>query len=157
MSSFTGFSDDIDATTVVKNASFWPEINLAAFQEGYRLPAEFREKMLIDRIKLAIVWANGELAVWKAEKVAAGAATLEAVPVDDVPAEWGSPLVLLYTRAVSCHAKALLLGDYATMLRKSDAQSDALESEETAGRWYRLASDAVNEIQGKTRIHAELL
>jgi len=154
--SFTGFSDQIDAETTVKNASFWPAINLADFQEGYRLPAEFREKMLIDRIKLAMVWANGELADWKSAKTAAGAATLEAVPVEDAP-EWGSPLVLLYTRAVSCRAKALLLGDYATMLRKSDAQSDAMESDETAGRWYRLASDAVNEIQGKTSIHAEAL
>nr|WP_319491064.1 head completion/stabilization protein [uncultured Desulfobacter sp.] len=154
--SFTGFSDQIDSATVVGNTSFYPEINLSAFQASYRLPGEYREDMLIDRLKLAITWANRELADWQAATAAEGIMNIREIPQDDMPA-WGSPLVLLYIRAVSCKAKAFLLADYATMLRKSDAQSDAMEADETASRWHRMASDAINQIQGKTNIHAEAL
>lgn len=154
--SFTGFSDQIDSEAVVGNTSFYPGINLSLFQQTYRLPGEYREEMLIDRVKLAIVWANSELSDWKAAKVAEGVVNIGMLLPDDIPT-WGNPYVLLYTRAVSCKAKALLLADYATMLRKSDAQSDAMEADEIAGRWHRMASDAINQIQGKTNIHAEAL
>ena len=154
--SFTGFSDQIDSQTVVGNTSFYPEINLSAFQANYRLPGEYREDMLIDRLKLAITWANRELADWQTEKAAEGIVNIGEIQPDDMPA-WGNPLVLLYIRAVSCKAKAFLLADYATMLRKSDAQSDAMEADDNAGRWHRMASDAINQIQGKTNIHAEAL
>ncbi|MBU0969671.1 MAG: head completion/stabilization protein [Proteobacteria bacterium] len=156
--SFTGFSDDIDPAAKVENAPFWPDLILSQFQAVYRLPAEYRVELLEERLKIAMVWANRQLTGWRMEKELAGAATLEAVPVD--PNDMlgtDHPLVLLYTRAVSCHAKALLLPDYATMMRKSDAQSDAKESEDTADKWYQFAADALNDLQGKPKIHAELL
>jgi hypothetical protein len=66
-------------------------------------------------------------------------------------------LNILYVRAVSCHAKALLLSDYQTMMRKSDAQNDAKESEDTADKWHQMAISAINSIKGNLQIHAEAL
>jgi hypothetical protein len=156
--SFTGFSDQVDPAKTIENTPFWPDMNLAKFQGNYRLPAEYREEMLKDRLKLAMVWSNSQLDAWRIEQQAAGAPSLDLVPVDENH-RLGTdhPLVLLYTRAVSCHAKALLLADYATMMRKSDAVSDAKESEDIADQWHGFAADAINAIQGKTKIHAELL
>lgn len=154
--SFAGFSDQVDPDKTIKNMPFWPDLNLSKFQADYRLPAEYRASMLEDRLKLAMVWANGELAAWKTEQETAEAASLGEVPVQDAPA-WGSPLVLLYVRAVSCRAKALLLEDYATVMRKSDAVNDVKESEDTVEKWHRMAVDAINDLQGKPKIHAELL
>ncbi|WP_320040739.1 head completion/stabilization protein [uncultured Desulfobacter sp.] len=90
--SFTGFTDQIDSQTVVGNTSFYPEINLSAFQANYRLPGEYREDMLIDRLKLAITWANGELADWHTEKAAEGIVNIGEIQPDDLPA-WGNPLI----------------------------------------------------------------
>ena len=153
--SFTAFSDQVDPEKNIQNSPFWPDLNLSQFQANYRLPVEYRESMLEDRLKLAMVWANNQLFGWKAEQEAAGVASLGEKQVADAPV-WGSPLVLLYIRAVSCHAKALLLEDYATVMRKSDAVSDAKESEDTTDKWHRMAVDALNDLQSKPRIHAEL-
>ena len=155
---FTGFSDEIDEGTVVANAAFWPDINLAEFQEGYRLPGEYREAMLADRLRLGMLWANKELATFRGTQTAAGIATLAGVPVDDGEMLGAfHPMVLQYTRAVCCHAKALLLSDYATLLRKSDAQSDAKEAPETADRWHRAALEALAAVRGTMTISVEAL
>lgn len=156
--SFTGYSDQIDPDKTVENALFWPDLNLSQFQSIYRLPAEYREVLMEERVKLAMVWANKQLAAWRVEKETAGVFSLDEVIVDDNDFLGDDhPLELLYLRAVSCHAKAILLADYPTMMRKSDAQSDAKESEDTADQWHRMAMDALNDLQGKPKIHAELL
>jgi hypothetical protein len=160
--SFTGFSDQIDPERRIQNALFWPDLSPAEFCAGYRIPAEYRQEMVENRLSLAMVWVNGQLSAWRAAQQAAGFPMLEDVPVDDqdLPGD-GHPLLMWYVRAVSCKAKALLLADYATMMRKSDARADArnntVESEDTADLWHRFASDAINAIQGKLNIHAELL
>ncbi|MCP3941008.1 MAG: head completion/stabilization protein [Desulfobacteraceae bacterium] len=152
----TGYSDQIDPDKIIENVPFFPVFRLADFAAAYRIPAEYREKLLEERVKLAIVWANRQLTGFRLEKESLGISSLNDVPTDD---GFGSdhPSVLLYTRAVSCYAKALLVADYATMMRKSDAQSDANESEDTADRWHKFAQDALNDLQNKPKIHAELL
>jgi hypothetical protein len=156
--SFIGFADQIDNEKTVQNASFWPNLNLAEFQEAYRLPGEYREIMLADRLRLGMLWANKELAGFRMMQNTAGITTLAEVPVDDGEMLGDThPLVIQYTRAVSCHAKALLLTDYATMMRKSDAQSDAREAPETADRWYRAALDALAAVRGSMTIYVEAL
>ncbi|MGB3222534.1 MAG: head completion/stabilization protein [Desulforhopalus sp.] len=156
--SFTGFADDIAPATTVENAAFWPALDLAEFQSEYRLPGEYRQEMLENRLKLAMIWANSQLNDWKLAQVELGYADLDSVVGDD-SLNLGSEkyLTILYVRAVSCHAKALLLSDYKTMLRKSDAQNDAKESEDTADKWFQIATDAINDIRGNLKIHAEAL
>ncbi len=141
---------------MVQNAPFFPDLDLAIFQQNYRLPGEYREKMLSDRLQLAMLWADAELAEWKTSQEALGYESLATVPGGD-PIGGKPPLVLHYTRAVSCKAKAFLLNDYKTMLRKSDAQSDAKESDETEAKWHQYASEAINNLQGKLSILVEAL
>lgn len=156
--SFTGFSDEIEQAEEIENAPFWPNINLFDFQAVYRLPTEYRKGLLIERLKLAMVWANRQLSEWQSEQEALGVNLLDNVPVNENEILGSDhPLVLFYIRTVSCRAKAELLSDYATMLRKSDAQNDALESGDTADKWYQFANNALNDLMGKPKIHAELL
>ncbi|WP_300674101.1 head completion/stabilization protein [Desulfoluna sp.] len=156
--SFTAFADELPKGTMIQNAGFWPDIDLAAFQEAYRLPGEYREAMLADRLRLGMLWANGELADFRAAQATAGIERLAEVPVDDGEMLGDiHPKVLQYTRAVCCHAKALLLADYATMMRKSDAQSDAKEAPETADRWFRSALEALATVRGSMTIFVEAL
>ncbi|VVS91061.1 head completion/stabilization protein [Desulfoluna spongiiphila] len=156
--SFTAFADELPKGTMVENNAFWPDIDLAEFQEAYRLPGEYREALLADRLRLGMLWANKELAGFRARHVEAGRASLSEVPVDDGEMLGDlHPLVLQYVRAVCCHAKGLLLSDYATMLRKNDAQSDAKEAPETADRWFREALSALADMQGTMTIHVEAL
>jgi len=156
--SFTAFADELPKGTMIQNAVFWPDLDLAGFQEVYRLPGEYREALLADRLRLGMLWANKELAGFRAGHTEAGRASLSEVPVDDGEMLGDRhPLVLHYTRAVCCHAKALLLADYATMLRKGDAQSDAKEAPETADRWFRFALEALAAVRGTMTIFVESL
>jgi len=156
--SFTGFSDDLDPEIVVVNADFWPDMNLVQFQSGYRLPGEYRQEVLQTRLQLAMLWANGQLNNWMTEQQALGFTDLDSVTgYSSKNLGTENFLKILYVRAVSCHAKALLLADYQTMMRKSDAQNDAKESEDTADRWHAMATDAINSILGNLKIHAEAL
>lgn len=154
--SFTGYTDTVDPATIVKNVVFWPDLNLADFTEEYRLPAEYRESMIIDRLRLAMIWANRELVEWQTEKIEEGATALGDVDPGEMLGEI-NPLELLYRRAVCCRAKALLLSDYQTMMRKSDAQNDARESDEIADTWYSMANGAIADFLGKNRIRVSTL
>lgn len=156
MSGFTGFADSIPAGTTVANAEFFPDIDLAKFQQEYRLPGEYRQEMLTSRMQLAMLWANSELAEWAVSQQAAGHASLAAVPGGDAIGGV-SPLEIHYTRAVSCKAKAYLLQDYKTMMRKTDAASDAKEADDTEAKWHQFARNAINTMQGKMSTHAEAL
>ncbi len=156
--SFTGFSDDIDPATSVENADFWPDINLAAFQSEYRLPGEYRQEMLENRLRLAMIWANGQLHDWMLKQRALGSADLDSV-IDDSSLNLGSEknLTILYVRAVSCRAKAFLLADFQTMMRRTDTKKDVMESEDTSDKWFWMAANAINDIRGNLKIHAEAL
>ncbi len=108
--------------------------------------------MLENRLKLAMVWSNAYLDGWRIEQQAAGASALDQVPVDEnCRLGTDQPLALLYTRAVSCHANALLLADYVTMMRKFDAVNDAKESEDTADQWHGFAADRCADHETRTK------
>ncbi|SCY46076.1 head completion/stabilization protein [Desulfoluna spongiiphila] len=158
MPGFTGISNQIDPTAVVKNAPFWPDINLAEFQAAYRLPPDYSDGLLKDRLSLAMLWANGELKGFQHEQQQTGVQTLDEVPVDDGERLGGvHPKVMHYTRAVCCHAKALLLADYATLHRRNDAQADTMESPEAADRWRSESFAALSQIRESLSIMVEAL
>jgi hypothetical protein len=160
--SFTGFSDQIDPDIVITNAPFFPDLNLHEFAESYRIPAAYRETMVTDRLILSMAWANAALSYFRKTHVDAGTASLTDIVVD-ANEQIGDihPLEVLYKRAVFCRAKALLLADFATVMRKNDvstrSKGEVVESEETADRWYEFAADAIAALQGNLTIHAEAL
>ena len=152
--SFSGFTDNAVETTVV-NDGFWPDFTVGEFQTLYRIPAEYEAELVADHLRLAMAWANRQLAGWRTTREAEGMAKLSEVPGDTLGEE---PLYSLhYRRAVFCHAKGLLMPQFKTMARRADAKNDALESEETEEKFFQYAEQAVADFLGRGRINVELL
>lgn len=154
MTGFTGFADQIDDTTI-SAGSFFPAFNVGTFQKNYRLPASYPSSTIVEHVKLAIIWACSALAIYQQAQIANSIDKLSDVPALMIGDEHEKEL--LFVRAVSCHAKALLLANYQTMMRKSDAVNDAKEGEDTADVWQAYASKALASITGKTSIMVEAL
>lgn len=133
---------------VIEGDGWYPDLAVAEFQSLYRLPQEYAADLVADHLELAVVWAQRQLTEWRAECEAAGCADIHAA---------GRYLGILYRRAVFCHAKALLLGQFATVERREAAKNDAKEGEDTAGRFYAWAQNAVSDILNRPRVDVELL
>lgn len=145
----------IDADLVAKNASFWPDINVAEFQREYRIAGEYDAGILISRLQLGMLWANRQLARCQAEQTVATLADL----YPDTTHQVGglSPQMLHYRRAVCCYAKARLLQDYATPMRRKEAERPAMESEDTVDVWLANAQNAISDFLEKPRTRVELI
>jgi hypothetical protein len=66
-------------------------------------------------------------------------------------------MVLSYKRAVYCRAKAYLLGQFITVVRRDSAENLAKEAPDTASAFLAFSQQAVRLIQDRSRITAELL
>lgn len=133
---------------VVAGDGWWPDLPVADFQQTYRLPQEYADVLLQDHLELAAIWAQRQLEEWRTVREAEGCAALASVP---------RGALRLYRRAVFCHAKALLLAQFATVERREAAKNDAKESPETYRQFYAWAQDAVADILGRPRADIELL
>jgi hypothetical protein len=152
--SFSGFTDDAVATTV-QNDGWWPSVTVGEFQALYRIPSEYQTAMVVDALRLAMAWANRQLAEWRAARQAEGYAALDAVPGEELD---GTPvLVMYYRRALFCQAKGLLMPQFKTMLRRAEAKNEALESEETEDKFFQYAQQALADFLGRDRINVELI
>ena len=133
---------------VVAGDGWWPDLPVADFQQVYRLPQEYADMLLQNHLELAAIWAQRQLEDWRAGREAEGHADLTSVP---------KGALALYLRAVSCHAKALLLAQFATVERRESAKNDAKESPDLSRQFYAWAQDAIADILGRTRADIELL
>ncbi|KPG92925.1 head protein [Pseudomonas sp. RIT-PI-q] len=139
----------------VENDGFWPNLSLAEFQKGYRLPAEYLVDMLVTDLTTAMIDVNGDLAKRKAAWQNAGVTTVESA----------DPLVLpertfhaaTYKRAVYCRAKASLLTQFATVARRESAENTGKELPERGETFLEFSQQAVRSLQGRGRITAALL
>ncbi|HEX9701323.1 MAG TPA: head completion/stabilization protein [Rhodospirillales bacterium] len=152
--SFSGFTDDAVPATV-SNDGWWPDIAVSDFQSLYRIPAEYETEMVADALGQGMAWANRQLAEWRTEKETAGHAALIDVPGDQLGNE--TLFVRHYRRAVFCRAKALLMPQFKTMMRRTDARNEAVESEQTEDKFYEYAEQAVADFLGRGRVNVELL
>lgn len=142
-------------TLPIANDGFWPDLDVAEFQRTYRVPAEYLEELLVEGISLAMGEVNLDLAKRKA--------AWQAVGIDQV--EQADPMLLpersffasSYKRAVYCRAKAYLLPQFATIVRRDSAQNLAKESPDSVGQLLSFSQQAVRVIQGRSRITAECL
>jgi len=140
-------------TAVLAGDGWYPEIPVAEFVGNYRLPAEYSEGLVSDHLLLAVMWARKQLATWRAEQEAAGVAKLADVAFSGV--DGGAEL--LYKRAVYSHAKALLLGQFATVDRREAARNEAKEGPDTADNFFSWASYAINDLLGVSRADVALI
>lgn len=150
--SFNALTDQT-STVTLPGDGWYPDLSVGEFQRLYRLPAEYAEALVADHLALARLWVIRQLGDWRAAREQAGYSTLAAVPVAGLDGE----AERLWKRAVYCHAKALLLGQFLTVDRRPDARNSDKEEPETADRFYAWANDAVADILGRGRITVELL
>jgi hypothetical protein len=150
--SFSALTDQ-PSTVTLPGDGWYPDLSMGEFQRVYRLPAEYAEALVEDHLGLARLWAMRQLQGWRAAQEAAGFASLDAVPVFGMAGE----ATRLFKRAVFCHAKALLLGQFATVERREAAREDAKEGPDVADRFYAWAHDAIADLRGRGRIDADLV
>lgn len=139
----------------IANDGFWPDLDLAEFQKGYRLPAEYLVELLVDGIGFAMGEVNVDLALRKTQWQRAGIHNVAAA--DPMILKDRDFMALSYKRAVYCRAKAYLLGQFSTINRREAAQNQAKEAPDTAAAFLAFSQQAVRLIQGRSRITAELI
>ena len=145
--SFSAVSTGL-SSLVVAGDGWWPDLPVADFQQTYRLPQEYADVLLQDHLELAAIWAQRQLEEWRQQREPEGCTALASVP---------KGALRLYQRAVFCHAKALLLAQFATVERREAAKNDAKESPDIYRQFYAWAQDAIADILGRPRADIELL
>lgn len=150
--SFSALTENT-VTATVPGDGWYPDLPVAEFLRNYRLPAEYAEGLVADHLTLAVIWARKQLAAWRAEREAEGVARMEDLPFSGV----SGGAALLYKRAAYCHAKALLLGQFATIDRREAARNEAKEGAETADKFFAWAENAIADLLGQGRTDVALI
>jgi hypothetical protein len=139
----------------IESGAFWPAIDPVRLRASQRIDSSITTERLRAALIEAIASVNGELDAWRLAQVAAGHATLVAVPaeeIDDI-----SLLQHRYERAVGCIAKADVtehMRDFDTTNeghRQADALNPAVDDLRRDARW------AISAILGIPRSTVELI
>ncbi|MDD1138578.1 head completion/stabilization protein [Pseudomonas sp. TNT2022 ID233] len=139
----------------IENDGFWPDLSVAEFQKGYRLPAEYLVEMLAAELTTAMIEVNRDLAKRKSEWQNVGVTTVESADTTVLPERTFH--VATYKRAVYCRAKASLLTQFATVSRRESAENTGKELPERGETFLEFSQQAVRSLQGRGRITAALL
>lgn len=122
----------------IANDGFWPDLDVAEFQKGYRLPAEYLVELLVDGISFALGEINVDLARRKSQWQAAG--ITEVATADSTILPERTFMVASYKRAVYCRAKAYLLQQFATVNRRESAENLPRRRRKPTSSFCRSAS-----------------
>jgi hypothetical protein len=139
----------------IENDGFWPNLSLAEFQKGYRLPAEYLVDMLATDLTTAMIEVNTDLAKLKARWSAVGVSSVESADPMVLPERTFQAAT--YKRAVYTRAKASLLTQFATVTRRESAENTGKELPERSETFLAFSQAAVRSLQGRGRITAALL
>ncbi|VVO66357.1 hypothetical protein PS903_01045 [Pseudomonas fluorescens] len=140
---------------VIENDGFWPNLSLAEFQKGYRLPAEYLVDMLVTDLTTAMIEVNHDLAKRKSQWQGVGIASVESA--DPTVLQERTFHAATYKRAVYCRAKASLLPQFASVVRRESAENLGKEEPERKETFLEFSQQAVRSLQGRGRITAALL
>ncbi|HEY0626678.1 MAG TPA: head completion/stabilization protein [Allosphingosinicella sp.] len=143
-----------DATPIV-NDGWFPDVNPALLKQQARIHDSVTAPRLEEAVLAAIITVNNDLAAYKAEKQAAGHATLAAVPSLELNGE--SRLQILYRRAIASLVKAELIEKYRDFDQTGAGQRDTGELDQSIGALRRDATHAIRDILGRGRTTVELL
>lgn len=139
----------------IENDGFWPNLDVAEFQKGYRLPAEYLVELLTAELATAMTEVNSDLATYKARWQNQGVTRLESADPTVLPERTFQAAT--YKRAVYCRAKASLLPQFATVTRRENAENIGKEAPERVETFLAFSQQAVRALQGRGRITAALL
>lgn len=139
----------------IENDGFWPSLDVAEFQKGYRLPAEYLVELLTEELTTAMTEVNRDLATCKARWQNQGVTSLESADPMVLPERTFQTAT--YKRAVYCRAKASLLPQFVTIIRRDSAENLGKESPDRPETFLAFSQQAVRSLQGRGRITAALL
>lgn len=139
----------------IENDGFWPDLSVAEFQKGYRLPAEYLVDMLVTDLTTAMIEVNRDLAKRKGQWQNVGITSVESADPMVLPERTFHTAT--YKRAVYCRAKASLLTQFATVTRRDSAENTGKELPERGETFLEFSQQAVRSLQGRGRITAALL
>ena len=139
----------------IENDGFLPAIDPDDVRATMRVPDNFDPRRVRASCIGAMLRLAPDLAGWIAGKKAAGHATLAAVPAPQLDGK--STLVMLYERAVACHAKAELIERHRDVDQAGGAQRDAAAVAQTPGELRRDAHHALRQMLERTPTTVELI
>lgn len=139
----------------IENDGFWPDLSVAEFQKGYRLPAEYLVELLTAELTTAMTEVNRDLAKCKARWQNQGVTSLESADPMVLPERTFQAAT--YKRAVYCRAKASLLPQFATIIRRDSAENLGKELPDRPETFLAFSQQAVRSLQGRGRMTAALL
>ncbi|CAH0296729.1 hypothetical protein SRABI130_04537 [Pseudomonas sp. Bi130] len=139
----------------IENDGFWPDLDVAEFQKGYRLPAEYLVELLTAELTTAMTEVNSDLAKCKARWQNVGVTTLESADPMVLPERTFHAAT--YKRAVYCRAKASLLPQFVTIIRRDSAENLGKELPDRPETFLAFSQQAVRSLQGRGRVTAALL
>ncbi len=141
--------------TAVSAGEWYPDIAPADVRAAMRLG----DTVTADRLRAAIIAAiatvGRDLATWTALQAAAGHATLDDVPADQIDGK--SVLVLAWRRAVMSYAAADLLETHAEISATNDGLQRAADVGLPIDQHRRNALHAIRDILGKRRSKVALI
>ncbi|MBC3376692.1 head completion/stabilization protein [Pseudomonas sp. SWRI92] len=139
----------------IENDGFWPNLDVGEFQKGYRLPAEYLVELLTDELTTAMTEVNSDLAKLKARWQGLGVSSVESADTTVLPKRTFQAAT--YKRAVYCRAKASLLPQFVTIVRRESAENLGKELPDRPETFLAFSQQAVRSLQGRGRITAALL
>lgn len=137
------------------NDGFWPDIDPAEARARMRLDGTVTAARLRAALVEAIAATNTQLATWQADQVAAGYATLAAVPAPSL--DGTSAHAHRYQRAVACTAAATLIERHRSFDATNDGHQYADKLESPIDDLRRDAHWAIADILGRPRSTVELI
>ncbi|CAI2439617.1 head completion/stabilization protein [Serratia proteamaculans] len=149
---FNGKTTDYQDTTLTNNG-FWPDLNLADFQERRSIPSDIDADTLGAALVASVAEINLDLEKLAGQLQAKGYTQASAVPGVKIGDK--TALIAQYEKAVFARAKADLLGEYSTQF--SRAPSAGQENPETRSRLLAEAATVLRNMKGARRSSARLV
>lgn len=141
--------------TPIANDGFFPDINPADIREDARISSNVTARRLRAAILGAIMTVGNDLRAFARSSIAAGYATLAAVPAPTLDGQ--SVQVIRYRRAVALYAKAELVERYRDFDTTPAGSNQADELTPSIGELRRDAMYAIRDILGKPRTTVDLI
>lgn len=146
--SLTG-KPSLTTASPITNDGFWLDVSMADLMSKYRIPSEYADDTIKWGLSLAVIRINEKLARAKAEMISLGSDTFaDYLSAHSTPVAEGELLQIHYEAAVYSRAKALLLQQFKTMNRRTIAENEAKESEQTEQYWLDESQKSIASIMG---------
>lgn len=149
-----GFSPETDFQhDTLTNDGFWPDVNLADFQQNRSIPVDIPADLIKGALLAAVNEVNDALKVVRNRHQAQG--VLSAKDVKGPAFGDINALCAQYQKAVFARAKADLMGEFTSLSHKGQFPNQ--EGRETRDTLLAEASVVMRNIKGRKRVGVHLL